>query len=555
MRTFGQLVYSEESQSWFVKAEPHVALKFKRVFPKIKPWTHGVLCLSDTAENARDLEWFIERYPLELSPETCSRLTERSNAHREKESLVAKLLASDCAKLDFPMALPPRDYQKQAAALVEANGSLLLADDVGLGKTVAAIAGFANPKMRPVLVATLAHLPPQWRDDFLTKFTPHLSVHILKKSTPYDIRQKDGSLPDVILSSYHKLAGWAETLAPIIKSIVFDECQELRKSESQKYGGAQFLAEAAKYRMGLSATPFYNYGAEMFNVMGCVSPGALGSRSEFLTEWCQNSESITDPKAFGSYMRESGLMLRRTRKDVGRELPPCQTIIQEIETDSHVLDRLEKGCDELARIILASSESNRGDKMRASAEFDMRMRQATGIAKAPYVAEFVRILAENGEPVVVYAWHREVYSILQSRFPELNPVMYTGSESPAQKQRAKEQFISGESRVILISLRSGAGLDGLQKACSTVVFAELDWSPGVHEQNIGRVFRDGQESPVFAYFLLSTEGSDPIVSDVCGIKSQQIEGVKNPNAELVQKLEIDPDHIKKLAEAYLRKKG
>jgi len=50
MRTFGQLAYSEEAKAWFIKAEPHVALKFKRVFPKIKPWTHGVLNLSDTAK-------------------------------------------------------------------------------------------------------------------------------------------------------------------------------------------------------------------------------------------------------------------------------------------------------------------------------------------------------------------------------------------------------------------------------------------------------------------------------------------------------------------------
>jgi SNF2 family DNA or RNA helicase len=549
LRTYGTLAYL--CKQWIIHCEPHIALRFKRVFPKIDQRRVGFLQLTDTIDNARDLEWFMSRYPLETNDGEY--LTKRASEHRERESIVTKLLTSDCSRLEFPMAIPPRDYQKQAAAILEANHSLLLADDVGLGKSVAAIAAFIKPQMRPVLVTTLAHLPKQWRNDFIWKFAPHLSVHILKKTTPYDIRLRNGKLPDVIISSYHKLAGWAETLGPIIKMIVFDECQELRKSVSAKYGGAEFLGNAAKYRMGLSATPFYNYGAEMFNVMNCIAPEALGSHSEFITEWCRDSESISDPKAFGAYMRESGLMLRRTRKDVGRELPPCQTIVQEIEIDGDVLGKLEAGCEELARVILANSEANRGDKMRASAEFDMRMRQATGIAKAPYIAEFVRMLADNGEPIVVYAWHREVYTILKSRLANLNPVMYTGSESVTQKQASKEAFVRGDSRVMLISLRSGAGLDGLQKVCSTVVFAELDWSPGVHEQNIGRVFRDGQESPVFAYFPLSTEGSDPVVSDVCGIKSQQIEGVKNPDAELVQKLEIDPDHIKKMAVAYLQK--
>ena len=71
----------------------------------------------------------------------------------------------------------------------------------------------------------------------------------------------------------------------------------------------------------------------------------------------------------------------------------------------------------------------------------------------------------------------------------------------------------------------------LQHTTSTVVFGEHDWSPSVHEQCIGRVFPDGQESPVMAYFLLADEGSDLIVADVLGIKKGQIDGVRNPDVD------------------------
>jgi hypothetical protein len=901
MKTYGQLKYDSAKRQWLASPAPHVALRMKRVFPKISQYTVGVLALKDTIETARDLEWFIERYPLECADTDF--LKQRAAAHREKEALVTKLLSADCSKMDFPMALPPRDYQKQAAALVHANGNLLLADDVGLGKTVSAIAAFVNPKLRPVLVVTLAHLPRQWME-FLRRFAPFLSCRILQKSTPYDLRLRNDAMPDVIISSYHKLHGWAETLGPVLKSIVWDEVQELRHADTGKYNAAKYLADLAPYKMGLSATPIYNYGQEIFNVLECIAPGELGSRQEFLTEWCPDYQCIKDPRAFGVYMRESGLMLRRTRADVGRELPALSIMTQEIETDEKALSTMEKGCDELARIILSkSAEAHKGQKMQAAAEFDMRMRQATGIAKAPYVAAFVEILLEQGEQVVVYAWHRECfgrgtpvlmfdgsikpveqisvddlvmgpdskprrvvnltsgsgqlfkvnpikgdswtcssnhllalhrpgknyvnyktiaakdfatfpetrrnryqlyraeavtfpqqkpvfepwlmgcwlgdgassltdfrianedqevfaelrricrkyglrlglhdskgvtgkskckalrmayagsskcwhrnlvlnefkklnlrnnkhiphsyktcslnerrellaglldsdghvyhgngagtadvttkwehladdiiflcrslglaaykssstratnyhkvptryfrvsisgdltniptrisrkkapvrrqiksvlrtglslsdygmgdffgfetdgdhlfllgdftvvhncYAILQERLRHYNPVMYTGSESASQKERAKVSFLSGHSKVLLISLRSGAGLDGLQDKCKTVVFAELDWSPGVHEQNIGRIYRDGQKHPVFAYYLLSESGSDPIVADVLGLKKQQIEGIKNPTGELVEQLSIDPHHIKKLAEAYLRKKG
>jgi hypothetical protein len=66
------------------------------------------------------------------------------------------------------------------------------------------------------------------------------------------------------------------------------------------------------------------------------------------------------------------------------------------------------------------------------------------------------------------------------------------------------------------------------------------------------VHRDGQKEPVFAYYLNAEVGSDPAVIDALGIKRGQLEGIRDPNADLVQKLQVDPDHIKKMAEAYLR---
>lgn len=193
--------------------------------------------------------------------------------------------------------------------------------------------------------------------------------------------------------------------------------------------------------------------------------------------------------------------------------------------------------------------------MQAAGEFDRLLRQATGVAKAPYVAEFVRLLLESGQKVLLFGWHREVYSIWQEKLAAYNPVMYTGSESPNQKQAAKEAFIAGDSQVMLISLRSGAGIDGLQHVCSTAVFGELDWSPGVHEQCIGRVHRDGQTEPVMAYFLLSDSGSDPIVSDVLGVKREQIEGVRSPGEHLVERLDVGENQLRALAQQFLQQQG
>jgi hypothetical protein len=150
------------------------------------------------------------------------------------------------------------------------------------------------------------------------------------------------------------------------------------------------------------------------------------------------------------------------------------------------------------------------------------MRQATGIAKAPYVAEFVRMLLESGEKVVLFGWHREVYNIWLERLACFRPVLYTGTESAKQKDTAKDAFISGDSQLLIVSLRSGAGLDGLQSVCSTIVKGELDYSPGVHDQCIGRLYRDGQENSVMVHFLISESGSDPEVSPRISTYNQQV---------------------------------
>jgi len=108
---------------------------------------------------------------------------------------------------------------------------------------------------------------------------------------------------------------------------------------------------------------------------------------------------------------------------------------------------------------------------------------------------------------------------------------------------------------MFMSLRSGAGVDGLQKVCRTVVFGELDWSPGVHDQCIGRVDRDGQEHPVVAYFLLSDDGADPIMAEVNGIKLEQREGVTDPGRPIVERIDTGEHHLRRLARELLARRG
>lgn len=557
MKTFGKLRRGEDA--WILEAEAHVILRAKRMFAGCKNQYEGSLVISDTPDNARDLEWFMFRYPLEMADDEWAILSAKSADHEQRETDVIAMLADGYKPKNFKLATPPREYQKLAAEMWLRVQGLLLGDDAGLGKTATSICALVDKRTRPALVVTLTALPQQWQRE-IRRFAPDLEVHVLRSSRPYTLADARGKYPDVIVTSYSKITAWAETLRPFIKTVIWDEAQELRRAESDKWAAAKAIADGTMkkdgYRIALTATPIYNYGEEVFNVMECVAPGALGTETEFKTEHC-SGKSLQDAAAFSKDLRARGLMLRRTRSDVKRELPAFTKIIHEVDTlDDTELRKVQTNAERLAEIILNKSpEKMRGDKMRASEELSALVRHATGVAKAAYVADFVRMLIDNGEKVVLYGWHRSVYGIWLEKLKDFVPAMFTGSESASDKDHNKRRFVEGDTPVLLMSLRSGAGLDGLQKVSQTVVFGELDWSPGVHYQCETRVHRDGQENPVFAYYMLADEGSDPIVADVLGVKREQSEGLRNPDAPNIEKLEVDPDRIKDLARLYLARRS
>lgn len=556
-RVLGEVYFKKEE--WVIAGEPHMIMRLRRILAKVGFSQKGEIRLRNTDETCRDLAWFMDRFCLKISRSDRARLDEGSKRHKDTLVRLDKLVDLSYKPGPVLMAVPPRDYQVLAAELCLQRGFLLLGDDLGTGKTVSALCTLTDPRVLPAVVVTLTGtMPAQWAR-MTKRFLPDLNCHIVDKVESYPLPRVDGRGPDVVILNYHKLHGWAETLARYARIVIFDEAQELRRAGSRKYEAAVELSRAMKWRLGLSATPIFNYGGEIYNVLSVLQEDVLGTQDEFEREWCTESGGrhvmVADPKALGTYLRAEHIMLRRTRGEIGRELPPLQKIPQYVDSDERALDAVKDSAAELAKIILNKGKTDGWDRLRAHEEFNNVLRQATGVAKAPYVADFIRLVVENGESCVVFAWHREVYSILMSKLADLGPVLFTGSESTPEKEEARRKFIAGETKIMLMSLRAGAGVDGFQDMCRTVIFAELDWSPGVHSQCIGRVQRDGQKDPVTAFFLVADRGADPTIAEKLGLKTAQAEGIRNPDADILQELQVDENRIKTMAEQYLKRVG
>lgn len=556
-RTYGRIRFIDGC--WEVVCDPHVRIRAKQIFRRIDE-SSSAMRLKETEDVCADLQWFMLRYPLLISEEDRERLNSIVSGYKEEIARIDDLIDGGYRARDFKMALPAREYQKVAAEVWLSNRSLLLADDLGVGKTISVITALTDARTLPAVVVLPPHLSRQWMVE-IERFAPQLSVHIVKSSTAYALPKVKGRGPDVILISYYMVDGWADVLAKYCSSVVFEECgQQLSRNESQKYNAAKRVADAVGYRIGLSATPVQNYGGDIFNVMECISPGKLGSREEFQREWCAGSPArkliVSDAQALGSWLRSQHLMLRRTKKDVGRELPELIQVTHEIDSDAAEIKKISGQAGELAKIILSQNASlvSQAERMNATGQLGVLMRQATGLAKAPYVATFVEMLIESGEKVLLYGWHRQVYSIWMSKLAKYVPSFYTGTETASQKQRELDRFIKGDTPLLIMSLRSGIGVDGLQHVCKTVVIGELDWTWAVLEQCMGRAHRDGQSEPVTAYLLISNDGIDPEMAQVIGVKKGQVRGIRD-DVHVLQRAVDSGAAIRRIAQQYLKGKA
>lgn len=552
--SYGRLV--RDGEGWILEGAPaHVAIRLKAVFGHIAKHDPGPFRFAGDPDTCADLDWFRARYPFSMSLADEAALTAGREAMERTRTEAARVFAPDWTPPVIKGLKPvgePYEAQLQAVDLIQKFGGLLVADDVGEGKTVLSICAMHGEGNLPAVVVCEPHLRDQWVGE-IRKWS-HLRAAEISDT-------KGRALPeaDVYVASYSNVHGWIDVFAELsakvggLGLVVFDEVSELRHGAGEEMGhhgeGARkgkaclSLARMSRRRAGLSATPLYNYGAEMWTIMDYIRPGLLGSRGDFMREWCELGR-LKDPAALNAYLIDQFAMVRRSGKRV-----PVKTSIVTVTAEAGPLDAIADEAAALAEKAATGSFMERGE---ASRELDLRVRQATGIAKAVGVARYAEMILATGKPVIMAGWHREVYAIWLRELAAYHPRLYTGSETPKTKREAKEAFLAGECRVLMLSLRSGKGLDGLQAVCSTAIIGELDWSPSTHHQVIGRVARQGQAAPfVDAIYPIIDDGSDPPMVEVNGLKASEHMGVLD-GGKVPEGREVSGSRMKALVDAYRR---
>jgi SNF2 family DNA or RNA helicase len=317
---------------------------------------------------------------------------------------------------------------------------------------------------------------------------------------------------------------------------VCDEVHNLRSKTTQKYKAIKKLAAhpTISYRIGLSGTPIYNRGSEIWPIVDILKPGLLGSFKEFCEYFCYVNEKgkaivLENKRASLRNELQKHVMLRRKKSDVLKELKDKVRYKEVIDADTdYYLEELDKIWSKLE-----NEQKDAETAFKKSASYQRAIqseRQVAGVAKLPHVINFVKNIMEIEESVVVFCHHKVIHKLLHERLGEFSPVSIIGGQTDKFRQDQIDKFQRGESKLMIAGLRAGNVGINLTRA-KYVIFAELDWSPAIHRQAEDRLHRIGQKNTVFAYYLIGNGTLDDHVANILVDKSYEIDSIMDETSD------------------------
>jgi SNF2 family DNA or RNA helicase len=304
----------------------------------------------------------------------------------------------------------------------------------------------------------------------------------------------------------------SENLASIEwNAVIFDEGQYLKNANSQTAQSARSLKSA--HKLLLTGTPIENKLLDLWSLMHCVMPGALGTQSSFRREF-QDSGDTESRSRLSRRVRP--FLLRRSKEEVAPELPP------KIEEDIRVAiegkqEELYSAEIKVARQnLLKIKDGEQLDRERFNLLTSLlRLRQicchpalvglsdeSVTSAKLEALVDLLEPLIEQGNKVLVFSQFVEMLRLIEARISNLGCRLFklTGQTENRGDLVMEFQRDPGPG-VFLISLKAGGSGLNLE-AASYVILYDPWWNPAVENQAIDRTHRIGQTKTVFAYRLL-----------------------------------------------------
>ena len=456
----------------------------------------------------------------------------------------------------------PYPHQLRAAATVlrRMRGRALLADEVGLGKTIEAGLVLSELFLRRLagrcLILVPAGLVQQWAEELDRKFGLPVAV---QGSAAWERAAQPWSAPGIVLASLAAVrrAPNAERAAQAEWDlVVIDEAHRVKNPQSASARLVKALR--SRYLLLLTATPVENRLEDLFQLVQLVRPGYLGTPAEFRRR--HGSVARTDVRdAAGLQQRMREVMVRHRRSEVEVMLPRrlAETLRVTPEPDEAALyaavvaevRRCASGASPQERVGLRALQRLAGSSPRAlhgALERSGRTalaRQAAAVSdtrKAQVLIELLQRHVASGDKVAVFTGFRDTLSFLAERVEAagLAAACYHGALSRREKDAAIASF-QGDRPILLTTEAAGEGRN--LQFCHVLCNFDLPWNPMQIEQRLGRVHRIGQTEDVLVSSLVGRGTVEERVFSVLEAKIHLFELVVGELDMILGRVEDDLD--------------
>ena len=404
-------------------------------------------------------------------------------------------------------------FQYAGVAFAELTGGrCLIGDDMGVGKTIQAIAyASLHPEQWPVAIVCPANVKYNWFNELQT-WLPHASCSVVKNG-------KDPvQHTDFVVINYDLLNKKLEELQAIgMKMCIIDESHYLKNSKAKRTQATLHLANLAESILCLSGTAITNRPIEFYTTLNLLQPAQFSNFFQFAQRytnayhngygWDFGGASNTDELN----QRIRDFTIRRLKTEVLAELPPkTRSYIPVQLTTTEAKEYRQARLDWLRQY-----ERYMSGGMPPGFVLNMLtdLRHVCGRIKVRAALDWLREYRyQTGKPVVIYTHHKDVMDMLCEDMDEEEPQFIyrrISGETPSEKRAENvDSFQRGELDVLACSTL--AAKEGITlTAADTVLFIEREWVPGWEEQAEDRVLRIGQDSDsVHAIYLSCADTID-----------------------------------------------
>ncbi len=471
------------------------------------------------------LDAFIGMHGVEVTPHAAQALAEMAAQHRAAQRAVAASRASTAEPLaDVAQRLGGElaPFQWVAVRYALEARRTFLADEQGLGKTVEALAALEADGAFPAVIVCPASMKLTWARE-TAHWLPHRSQQVLsgREAAPIEAAE-------ITILNYEIVqARLAGLVAGGPRALVADESHYCKNPHAKRTKAVRRLAEAVPrdgLRLALTGTPVMNHADELIAQLRVIGRlHEFGSGASFSRQF----EGELSEERLHWHLRRH-CFVRRLKSEVLPQLPAKRQVVVPVALGNEEEYRLaEHDVVEWLRsqpLDLKVLDAKIAATLRAE-----RLAQLTTLqrlaarGKLPAALNWIHAFLASGEPLVVFARHREVQDAVVARFPDAVHIL--GEDSMDARQKAINAFQSPDGPQLIICATRAAAQGITLTRASNVCFLELEWTPAIHDQAEDRCHRIGQRDAVTAWYLLAADTIDETMVRLIQRKREVIDAV------------------------------